>query len=205
MFGEGWCLTLAPHPLTETLRLMGVTDPAPRTGSPGRTADALQQPRGGGGFVLGRDVPGGWTLALEGDSWIGSDDDVLRALTADGGTALSAYRDPDTRTATLAHDGAVLGRLELSGGYFGGPSGSVDTAHPVVASLTAVGFDASDDCEPTGEAGTEEPDGRLVLAVRVLTGVTLTAADLEGPWTGGPSRPALARNPRTVGESTARR
>ncbi|MGW2346438.1 GNAT family N-acetyltransferase [Streptomyces sp. NPDC001661] len=88
-------------------------------------------------------------------------------------------------------DGAVLGSLELSGGYFDGPAGSVDTTHPVIGALTAVGFDASDACEPTGEAAdTDEPEGGLVLAVRVLTGLTLTAADFEGPWAGGVSEAA---------------
>ncbi|WP_443278740.1 DUF6461 domain-containing protein [Streptomyces sp. 8N114] len=185
MFGEGWCVTLAPHPLTETLHLMGVANPVPCPEGLNRAADFLQEHQDEGAFILGRDMPGGWTLTIEGESWIGFDDDVLRTLAADGRTAISAYRDPDTKTATIAHDGAILGRLELSGGYFDGPSGSVDTTHPVVGSLTAVGFDASDDCEPTGEADTEEPEGCLILAVRVLTGVTLTAADFEDPWTGG--------------------
>ncbi|MDT0612161.1 DUF6461 domain-containing protein [Streptomyces lancefieldiae] len=190
MFGEGWCVTLAPHPLTETLHLMGVADPAPCPGGLHQAAQFLQEHQGEGAFVFGREMPGGWTLTIEFDSRIGSEDDVLRTLAADSRTAISAYRDPDTKTATIAHDGAVLGSLELSGGYFGGPSGSVDVTHPVVGSLTAAGFDASDDCEPTGEADTEEPEGRLVLAVRVLTGVTLTAADFEDSWTGGRSRTA---------------
>ena len=165
MFGEGWCVTLAAHSLAETLRLMGVAAPVPG---------------------LGRELPGGWTLVVEFESGIGFDDEVLRALAAGGRTAFSAWRDPDTKTATIAHDGVILGRLELSGGYFDGPSGGVDTTHPVIGSLTAVGFDASDACEPTGEAAdTGEPDGGLVLAVRALTGLTLTAADFEGPWAGG--------------------
>ncbi|QIY53477.1 hypothetical protein HEP86_01870 [Streptomyces sp. RPA4-5] len=185
MFGEGWCVTLAPHPLTEALHLMGVANPVPCPEGVNQAAQFLQEHQGDGAFILGREMPGGWTLTIEFESSIGFANDVLRTLAADGRTAISAYRDPDTRTATIAHDGAILGRLELSGGYFDGPSGSVDTAHPVVRSLTAVGFDASDDCEPTGEADTEEPEGCLILAVRVLTGVTLTAADFEGPWTGG--------------------
>ncbi|MEU5835920.1 DUF6461 domain-containing protein [Streptomyces diacarni] len=188
MFGEGWCVTLAPCPLTETLHLMGVADPVPYSEGPGQVAHLLQERQDRGAFVLGRDLPGGWTLTVECESWIGFDDELLRALAADRRTALGAYRDPDTKTATLAHDGAVLGRLDLSGGYFEGPSGGVDITHPIVTSLTAVGFDASDDCEPTGEADTAEPDGCLVLAVRVLSGVTLTAADFLGPWSGGPSR-----------------
>ncbi|MGY1440042.1 DUF6461 domain-containing protein [Streptomyces reniochalinae] len=191
MFGEGWCVTLAPCPLTETLRLMGVADPVPCPEDPNRAAHLPHLGRDGGAFILAREMPGGWTLTVECESWIGFDDEVLRALAADGRTALSAYRDPDTKTATLAQDGAVLGRLDLSGGYFEGPSGSVDTTHPVVASLTAVGFDASDDCEPTGEADTGEPEGCLILAVRVVTGVTLTAADFDGPWTGGLSLTAV--------------
>ncbi|MFJ6687077.1 hypothetical protein [Streptomyces werraensis] len=73
----------------------------------------------------------------------------------------------------------------MSGGYFGGPSGSVDTSHTVVASLAAAGFDASDEHEPTGEAATEEPGGCLILAVRFLTAITLTAADFDAPWAGG--------------------
>ncbi|NLU68899.1 hypothetical protein HCC30_16780 [Streptomyces sp. HNM0574] len=145
---------------------------------------------GAGAFVLGREVRGGWVLAVEFDSWAGCEHEVLGALSAGGRTAVGAYRDPDTKTATVAHDGDVLGFLELSGGYFGGPSGAVDTGHPVVRSLTAAGFDASDACEPTGEADTEEPDGCLLLAVRVLTGVTLSAADFEGPWSGGALRSA---------------
>ncbi|MFI5664490.1 hypothetical protein [Streptomyces sp. NPDC051684] len=79
-------------------------------------------------------MPGGWTLAFEGDSGIGFDAGVLSALAARGRTAFSACRDPDMKTGTIAHDGAVLGSIELSGGYFDGPSGSVDTAHPVIAS-----------------------------------------------------------------------
>lgn len=192
MFGEGWCITLAPHPLTETLHLMGVADPVPCPEGLNHATRFLQEHQGEGAFILGRAMPGGWTLTVEFESWIGFDDDVLRTLAADGRTAISAYRDPDTKTATIAHDGAILGRLELSGGYFGGPSGSVDTGHPVVASLTAAGFDASEDCEPTGEADTEEPEGCLILAVRVLTGITLTAADFDDPWTGGLSCPAFS-------------
>ncbi|MFJ9855483.1 hypothetical protein [Streptomyces sp. NPDC101150] len=131
-------------------------------------------------------------MSTEFESWIGSDDDVLRTLSADGRTAISAYRDPDTRTATIAHDDAILGRLELSGGYFDGPSDSVDTTHPIVRSLTAAGFNASHDCEPTSEADTQEPEGCLILAIRVLTGITLNAANFEGPWTGSLSRTALS-------------
>ncbi|MEU6764139.1 DUF6461 domain-containing protein [Streptomyces sp. NPDC046853] len=185
MFGEGWCVTLAPYPLTETLQRMGVADPVPCPGDLDHTAEFR---RGDGAFVFGRDMPGDWALTIEFDSWNGCEHDVLRALTVDGRTAISAYRDPDTRTATIAHDGAVLGCLDLSGGYFEGPSGNVDTAHPVVSLLTAAGFDSSDACEPTGEAATEELDGCLVLAVRVLTGITLTAADFAPPWSGGLSR-----------------
>ncbi|MGW7276175.1 DUF6461 domain-containing protein [Streptomyces sp. NPDC054864] len=164
---------------------MGVANPVSCPAGVSQAAEFLQEHKGEGAFVLGHEMSGGWILTIEFESWIGFDDDVQRTLAADGRTAISAYRDPDTRTATIAHDGAILGRLELSGGYFDGPSGSVDTTHPVVGSLTAVGFDASDGCEPTGEADTEEPDGCLMLAVRVLTGITLTAADFEGPWTGG--------------------
>ncbi|MDJ1134253.1 DUF6461 domain-containing protein [Streptomyces iconiensis] len=192
MFGEGWCVALASRPLAETLRLMGVANPVPCPEGVDQAAHFLQEHQGEGAFVLGRDMAGGWALTIEFESWIGFDDDVLRTLATDGRTAISAYRDPDTKTATIAHDGAVLGRLDLSGGYFDGPSGSVDAAHPVVRSLTAAGFDASPDCEPTGEAATEEPEGCLILAVRVLTGITLTAADFEAPWTGGLSRPALS-------------
>ncbi|MGD6756041.1 hypothetical protein [Streptomyces sp. BH105] len=57
--------------------------------------------------------------------------------------------------------------------------------------IAAVGFDASGACEPSGEAAdTDEPEGGLVLAVRVLAGLTLTAADFEGPWAGGVSEVA---------------
>ncbi|MEU8781794.1 DUF6461 domain-containing protein [Streptomyces sp. NPDC048637] len=185
MFGEGWCITLAPHPLTETLHLMGVANPVPCPEGVNQAAHFLQEHQGEGDFILGREMPGDWTLTIEFESWIGFDDNVLRTLAAGGRTAISAYRDPDTKTATIAHDGAILGRLELSGGYFDGPSDSVDITRPVVRSLTAAGFDASDACEPTGEADTEEPEGCLILAVRVLTGITLTAANFEGPWTGG--------------------
>ncbi|MEB8336533.1 DUF6461 domain-containing protein [Streptomyces endophyticus] len=188
MFGEGWCVTLAAHPLADALHLMGVAAPVPGLESVNEAADVLQEQQGEGALVVGRDMPGGWTLAVEFESAIGVDDDVLRTLAAEGRTAFSAYRDPDTKTATIAHDGAILGSLELSGGYFDGPSGSVDPTHPVIGSLTAAGFDASDACEPTGEAVTDEPEGGLVLAVRVLTGLTLTATDFEGPWTGGLSR-----------------
>lgn len=170
---------------------MGVANPVPCPEGVSQAGLFLQEHQGEGAFTLGREMPGGWTLTIEYESWTGSDRDVLRTLAADGRTAISAYRDPDTKTATIAHDGAIVGRLELSGGYFDGPSGSVDTTHPVIGSLTAVGFDASDDCEPTGEADTDEPDGCLILAVRVLTGVTLTAAHFEGSWTGGLSRTAF--------------
>ncbi|MFZ3561505.1 DUF6461 domain-containing protein [Streptomyces sp. BH055] len=194
MFGEGWCVTLAAHPLAETLRLMGVAAPVPGLGSVSEAADVLRGPQGEGALVLGRELPGGWTLAVEFESGIGFDDEVLRALAVGGRTAFSAYRDPDTKTATIAHGGVILGRLELSGGYFDhfdGPSGGVDTTHPVIGSLTAVGFDASGACEPSGEAAdTDEPEGGLVLAVRVLAGLTLTAADFEGPWAGGVSEVA---------------
>ncbi|MFJ6687076.1 hypothetical protein [Streptomyces werraensis] len=57
-------------------------------------------------------MPGGWTLTIEFESWIGVDDNVLRTLAADGRTAINAYRDPDTDTATIAHDSAILGWLE---------------------------------------------------------------------------------------------
>ncbi|MHC5257356.1 hypothetical protein ACYSUO_05700 [Streptomyces sp. UC4497] len=152
MFGEGWCATLAAHPLVETLRLMGVADPVPCPGGVGQPDDFLQEQQGEGALVLGREMPGGWTLAIEFESSIGSYDHVLRTLSAGGRTAFSAYRDPDTKAGSIAHDGAVLGSLELFGGYFDGPSGSVATTHPVIGSLTA--------------------------------------ADFEGPWTGGLSRTA---------------
>ncbi|MEU9117909.1 DUF6461 domain-containing protein [Streptomyces sp. NPDC048483] len=186
MFGEGWAITLAHHRLGTALHHMGVPDP--RT-LPDAFNQAAYHAQNGdlddGVLLLGRTLPDGWSLILELDGrtgWTGIASEVLTGLSADGNTAFTACRTPDDLDMYIAHDGAEIAELDLVSAAF--PQGA-DTTHPLIAALTAVGFDASDDLTPTGEAAEDHDDMGLALAIRALTGLNLTTHDLTPPFIGG--------------------
>ncbi|WP_406136635.1 DUF6461 domain-containing protein [Streptomyces sp. NBC_01089] len=181
-YGEGWCVTLARRPLTETLAIMGV--------EPGRqgAVDALD---GEGdeaeppARLTGRALPGAWSLVVETSGmtgWVGTRNEVLVALSAGGGAACSLTAGLGQDEVLYAEDGRMLIWFE-----------------PVTASLAGEGADRFRG--PLERAGFRpDPDGRLdaaleplpgsqllVIAVEIVTGLRLTAEAFDGPWRGGVS------------------
>ncbi|ATW46698.1 DUF6461 domain-containing protein [Streptomyces peucetius] len=183
LFGEGWCVTLAPGAAAEVLGCMGVVSAADVPDGLELATERLVSGGGTGVLLLGREVAVGWTMVveLEGTTgWVGMDPLVLSALSDGGKTAVSACEDPNQLTVHVARDGAVLGWLDvLSGRRFG------DDFCAVGAALTAAGFPDIGADEPSGEAAGLDLSQRAVLALRAVTGVELEEDFFEGPWIGG--------------------
>ncbi|WP_331735686.1 DUF6461 domain-containing protein (plasmid) [Streptomyces sp. NBC_01166] len=183
LFGEAWCVTLAPGDPSEALERMGVAALGVMPDGLKRATERLVLGDDSGVLLLGCEVAAGWTLVveLEGTTgWVGANQEVLAALSGDGRTAVSAYEDPNQLTVHMAVNGAVLGWLDaVTGRRFGEDFGSAGEA------LTAAGFPDTADGEPSGEAAALEPSERAALALREVTGVQLEDDHLEGPWLGG--------------------
>ncbi|WP_327295240.1 MULTISPECIES: DUF6461 domain-containing protein [unclassified Streptomyces] len=181
-YGEGWCVTLARRPVTETLALMGV--------EPGRQGDvdALDgegTEAGPPARLTARALPGGWSLVVETSGmtgWVGTRSEVLEALSADGGATCSLTANLGQDEVLYAEDGRMLIWFE-----------------PVTASLAGEGADRFRG--PLERAGfMPDADGRLdaaleplpgsqllMIAVEVVAGLRLTAEAFDGPWRGGVS------------------
>jgi hypothetical protein len=183
MFGEGWCVTLAPGAAAEVLEHMGVTVVVEVPDGLERATERLVRGGGAGVLLLGHEVAAGWTMVveLEGTTgWVGMDSFVLAALSGGGRIAVSACEDPNQLTVYVAGDGTVLGWLDaVTGRRFGEDFG------PAGQALTAAGFPEAGADEPSGEAAALGPSERAVLALREMTGVQLEECLFEEPWIGG--------------------
>lgn len=184
LFGEGWCVTLAHFAPAQALERMGVRDVTD-------VADGLQlaterleadgtQPEV---LLLGRELRDGWSLILELEGtlgWVGMDRAVLEALSAGGRVAASAFEDPNQLMVHVAADGQVVCEVDAVTGRL--PYVAADTAQ-TVGNLLSLGFSRGD--EPTGLVAAADAAGRVVLALRAVTGVELQEEDFDGPWLGG--------------------
>ncbi len=193
-FGEGWCITLSPLRLADTMHRMGVARPE-------TMPDALQQieertsystpPNDGHVLLAGRQLPAGWSLVVEREAtygWVGARPDVLAALCLPGRHACTVYADPNQTQALVWEAGPHPAGIDPETGRRWGPM-TAGLSH----ALTQAGF------SPDGSGRTPALAGATrttlaVLAARTATGVHLTEDDFTGPWTGGlsprPQRPA---------------
>ncbi|WDV49331.1 DUF6461 domain-containing protein [Streptomyces coeruleorubidus] len=188
MFGEGWCVTLAPMGAMQALERMGVLKADLVRDGMERASERLESgSEGPEVMLLARDVRGGWCMVveLEGTSgWVGMDHGVLAALSADGRVVVSAFQDPNQIMVQVAADGTVVCELDVLAGYFTrvwGEGRSVEL-------LLAAGY--SRDGDPVGQAEQLDFAERAVLALAAVTGVELTEADFDGPWLAGLAGPA---------------
>ncbi|MFF9691378.1 DUF6461 domain-containing protein [Streptomyces sp. NPDC014623] len=183
VFGEGWCVTLAPGDVSEVLEGMGAVAAVEMCEGLERATERLVSGAGPGVLLLGREVSVGWTMVveLEGTTgWVGMGTSVMAALSRGGRIVVSACEDPNQLIVQVARNGMVLGWVDaVTGRRFGEDFG------PVGQTLTAVGFPAAGVDEPSGEAAALEPSERAVLAMREVVGVEIEEAFFEGPWLGG--------------------
>ncbi|MEU1122982.1 DUF6461 domain-containing protein [Streptomyces sp. NPDC005899] len=183
LFGEAWCVTLAPGDAAGVLKRMGAATVGVMPNGLERATERLVQGGGRGVLLLGCEVAAGWSLVveLEGTTgWVGASQDVLAALSGGGRSAVCAYEDPNQLVVHFAVDGAVLGWLDaVTGRRFGDDFGAAGEV------LTAAGFPDTAAGEPSGEAAALEPSERAVLALREMTGVQLEEDHFHGPWLGG--------------------
>lgn len=189
MFGEGWCVTLAPMGAMQALERMGVLKADLVRDGMERASERLAAgSEGPEVMVLARELRGGWCMVveLEGTSgWVGMDHGVLAALSADGRVVVSAFQDPNQIMVQVAADGTVVCELDVIGGYFTrGESNEGRWAE----SLLSAGFSRDDD--PVGRAAQMDFAERAVLALAAVTGVELVDADFDGPWLAGLISPA---------------
>ncbi|SDS68679.1 DUF6461 domain-containing protein [Actinoplanes derwentensis] len=184
MFGEGWCVTLTRGDVFEALSGMEV-DPADC-----RPASTLTEAAGltwatFGVLLIAREIGEGLTLVLEFDGstgWVGADLDVLAVLSAAGGMACSIYRNPNREELSYAADADLITGLDpATFRRWGSVPDRFDDA------LSAAGFPG-----PDGDGGSTDmlglsPSKRAAAAMTVITGIALTPAMFDGPWTAGPS------------------
>ena len=184
MFGEGWCVTLTRGDVFEALSGMEV-DPADC-----RPASTLAEAAGltwdtSGVLLFAREIGEGLTLVLEFDGstgWVGADLDVLAVLSAAGGMACSIYKNPNREELLYAADADLVTGLDpATSRRWGRVPDRFDDV------LSAAGFPGAD-----GEGGSADilvlpPSKRAVAALTVITGIALTPAMFDGPWTVGPS------------------
>ena len=186
LFGEGWCVTLAhlaPALALERMGVRDVTDVADglQPATERLEADSAQPDV----LLLGRELRDGWSLVVELEGtqgWAGMDRAVLAALSAGGQVAASAFEDPNQLMVHVAADGQVVCELDAVTGRL--PYAAADTEE-TVGDLLSLGFSRGD--EPTGQVAAADAAGRVVLALRAVTGVELQEEDFDGPWLGGPS------------------
>ncbi len=186
MFGEGWCVTIAPLSVEDTLRVMGVDAPAVLPDGLEQVTQRLTAPGGtdeSAVLLLAKPAAPGWTVVLElegGTGWVGMDPHVLGDLAVDGTTACSAMKNPNQVSVLFAEGGEALSGLDATTGRrWGSPSDRLTDA------LTAAGF-PPDDGEPDDDIGAQTYSQAAVLALETATGVPLrTALTDDTPWTGG--------------------
>jgi hypothetical protein len=181
MFGEGWCLTLAPMEAARALALLGSGEVTVAEDGLRQVTDRLESgDRSPDVLLLGRDLRDGWSLVMELEGtigWVGVDERLLAALSVAGNVAVSAFADPNQTKVYLAANGQVVCELDADVGYLGRGADSTD---PVVQCLIDAGFSRDD--EPGGRAAATAEELRAVLALQAVTGVELTEEDFAGPW-----------------------
>lgn len=184
LFGEGWCVTLTQLVPAQALERMGVrdvtdVDDGMQLATERLEADGMQPEV----LLLGRGLRDGWSLIVELEGtlgWVGMDRAVLEALSAGGRVAASAFEDPNQLMGHVAADGQVVCELDAITGRL--PYTAADTEQ-TVGNLLSLGFSRGD--EPTGQVVAADAAGRVVLALRAVTGVELQEEDFDGPWLGG--------------------
>ncbi|MBO0651287.1 hypothetical protein J1792_00240 [Streptomyces triculaminicus] len=181
-YGEGWCVTLAHRPLAEALDAMGV---------PAERQTEVDAPNGEGTDVdpppllAARSLPDGWTLVVETSGmtgWSGERDDVLEALTEEGGRALAVVVDPSVDVVLYAEDGEVVLRFVPSLAELEGSG-----AERFRDRLEKAGFFLDEDGSLPPELD-DLPGGRLAVhGAELVWGRRLTADMFDGaaPWIGG--------------------
>ena len=199
MFGEGWCVTLAPLEPVQALNRMGVQDATLVDDGLESVGRRMERHEGPDVLLLGRELRNGWSVVLELEGnwgWAGMDADVLSALSADGRVAVSVFSDPNQQKLQVDFDGTEVGYLDVLSGFFlFEPTDEV----PAVAALLAAGFHRLDRLdEPTGQVAAMDPLERAALALCAVTGVELTASDFDGPWLACLSAPSERRNQRSA-------
>ncbi|UKD57758.1 DUF6461 domain-containing protein [Amycolatopsis sp. FU40] len=139
-------------------------------------------------LVLAREWPErGWTFAVECDGpsgFLGWRRDLLAGLSARGGFAGTALYLPNVQEVCAAEDGQVVSVVEPLRAYR--RSGT----HPdrFAVRMRELGFGVGDEDDRTGVARDLPPGALTTLLLEVMTGVTLDASALEGPWLGGMMR-----------------
>ncbi|MEU6392386.1 DUF6461 domain-containing protein [Streptomyces sp. NPDC046939] len=190
VLGEGGCVTLVRRGLVEVLSVMGVR--VWREIGWGEVADRVRQlPRAERGapspVLLGKPLPGGWTLVVEVDGragWIGARSHTLERLSERGTVAASLWRSPNREEVLYAEDGVVWGGFDLTTGQrWGTYSDNFD------AVAAALGFPLSEGGEQSERLMSPGVGQRCTRALEVLTSVRLTRAMFDGPWQGGLRRP----------------
>ncbi|WP_344412366.1 hypothetical protein, partial [Streptomyces glomeratus] len=187
-FGEAWCVTMTSLPVEETLHHMGVpvvTElPDGLRQVSQRLADAASS-RDRAALLLAKPASGTtMVLELEGlRGWIGSDADVLAALSAPDGIACSIMSDPNQSEAMVARAGRVQAGLDTLTGRPWGTLGD-----DLIRSLGHLGFRAApgDDAFAVPDQWNSSQCAALVL--QATTGVRLTTQHCSDPWVGGLSR-----------------
>lgn len=180
-FGEGWCVTVTPLAPALTLDMMGVRQPAEvpdgLTVASRRIPERLPEVL----LMAKPAVSGNGTVVLEIEGtlgWIGADPEMLGEL-SEAGTACTISRDPNRVDVLIAEDGeAVAGLSTVTFLRWGDFTDGWNVA------LAAAGF-PGDDEEPGDEISRWSASQCAALALAAITGVTLDAGVLDGPWLGG--------------------
>ncbi|MGW7080019.1 hypothetical protein [Streptomyces sp. NPDC054866] len=131
MFGEGWCVTLAPLGAAQALECLGVREASVAPDGVDMASRRLEEGLPGPEvLLLGREVREGWSLVLElegSGGWAGMGLGALAGLSANGRVAVSAFQDPNQIMVDVAADGVVLCQLDVTAGYFTPPPPTVIT------------------------------------------------------------------------------
>jgi hypothetical protein len=187
LLGEGWCITLTRGSVLEALSGMEVDpeDVRLNVASPSTAVPAGADPAAVPVTLLARDVGDGLTLVLEVDGrtgWVGAQPDVLETLSANGGMACTATKNPNREQVLYAADGVVLVGFDPATARRWGASAAYFDQR-----LDAAGFPG-----PDGEGGTDDilqlsPTEGAAVAMEVMVGIRLNAGMFAGPWAVGPS------------------
>jgi len=116
-----------------------------------------------------------------GTGWVGARPDVLETLSANGGMACTAIKNPNLEEVFYAADGVILVGFDPATARMGASPAHLDRR------LAAAGSPG-----PDGEGGTDDllrlsPSERTTVAMEVMVGIRLNASTFAGPWAVGPS------------------
>ena len=178
--GEGWCVTVTPLAPALTLDMMGAREVTDVPDAVDRASRRIPE-RLPHVLLLAKPATGYGSLVLEVEGtmgWIGRDPEILGEL-SEAGAACTISRNPNRVDVLIAEDGEVVAGLDA---VTLRRWGTVDGQW--AAALTAAGF-PDDDEEPGEEICRWTPSQCAALALAAVTGITLDAGMLAGPWLGG--------------------